>query len=161
MSKTTFDLSTLSDISDGTHTVKVKAKADGYRDSEFSNEVSWTKVPAAVAFQFFFTPGETGDNIPTYMKIDSAPSSADDYDYVTKGDGSHEYDSSYLYNKAGTKIVSSVVLTAQSVYVWGFKVMKNTSTVNLYNNYNTYDKPLKISLMGGDLIKIQCQYFYD
>lgn len=43
MSKTTLDLSTLSDISDGTHTVKVKAKADGYRDSEFSNEVSWTK----------------------------------------------------------------------------------------------------------------------
>lgn len=46
MSKTTLDLSTLSDISDGTHTVKVKAKADGYRDSEFSNEVSWTKAPA-------------------------------------------------------------------------------------------------------------------
>ena len=43
MSKTTLDLSTLSDIADGTHTVKVKAKADGYRDSEFSNEVSYTK----------------------------------------------------------------------------------------------------------------------
>lgn len=39
ISKTTLDLSTLSDITDGTHTVKVKAKADGYRDSEFSNEV--------------------------------------------------------------------------------------------------------------------------
>ena len=46
MSKTTFDLSTLSDITDGTHTVKVKAKADGYIDSEFSNEVSYTKAPA-------------------------------------------------------------------------------------------------------------------
>lgn len=44
--KTTLDLSTLSDISDGTHTVKVKAKADGYRNSEFSNEVSYTKAPA-------------------------------------------------------------------------------------------------------------------
>lgn len=43
MSKTTLDLSTLPDISDGIHTVKVKAKADGYRDSEFSNEVSYTK----------------------------------------------------------------------------------------------------------------------
>ena len=43
MSKTTLDLSTISDITDGTHTVKVKAKADGYRDSEFSNEVSYTK----------------------------------------------------------------------------------------------------------------------
>ena len=43
---TTVDLSTLSDISDGAHTVKVKAKADGYIDSEFSNEVSYTKAPA-------------------------------------------------------------------------------------------------------------------
>ena len=43
---TTFDLSTLSDIVDGAHTVKVKAKASGYIDSEFSNEVSYTKAPA-------------------------------------------------------------------------------------------------------------------
>ena len=46
MSKTTLDLSTLSDITDGTHTVKVKAKASGYNDSEFSNEVSYTKAPS-------------------------------------------------------------------------------------------------------------------
>ena len=46
MSKTTLDLSTLSDIADGAHTVKVKAKANGYYDSEFSNEVSYTKAPA-------------------------------------------------------------------------------------------------------------------
>ena len=46
MNKTTLDLSTLSDIPDGTHIVKVKAKADGYRDSEFSNEVSYTKTSA-------------------------------------------------------------------------------------------------------------------
>ena len=44
MSKTTLDLSTLSDIAGGTHTVKVKVKADGYKDSEFSNEVSYTKA---------------------------------------------------------------------------------------------------------------------
>ena len=44
MSKTTLDLSTLSDIADGAHTVKVKAKASGYIDSEFSNEVSYTKA---------------------------------------------------------------------------------------------------------------------
>lgn len=42
--KTTLDLSTLPDITDGTHTVKVKAKANGYIDSEFSNEVSYTKA---------------------------------------------------------------------------------------------------------------------
>ena len=52
MSKTMFDLSTLSDITDGTHTVKVKAKADGYRDSEFSNEVSYTKAPAGYYYRF-------------------------------------------------------------------------------------------------------------
>ena len=43
---TTLDLSTLSDITDGAHTVKVKAKASGYNDSEFSNEVNYTKAPA-------------------------------------------------------------------------------------------------------------------
>lgn len=52
MSKTTLDLSTLSDISDGTHTVKVKAKAEGYIDSEFSNEVSYTKTPAGYKVTF-------------------------------------------------------------------------------------------------------------
>lgn len=52
MSKTTLDLSTLSDITDGTHTVKVKAKADGYRDSEFSNEVSYTKASAGYKVTF-------------------------------------------------------------------------------------------------------------
>lgn len=40
---TIYDLSTLPGISDGVHTVKVKAKAVGYTDSEFSNEVSYTK----------------------------------------------------------------------------------------------------------------------
>ena len=36
MTQTTFDLSALSDIADGAHTVKVKAKAEGYNDSEYS-----------------------------------------------------------------------------------------------------------------------------
>ena len=52
MSKTTLNLSTLSDITDGSHTVKVKAKADGYIDSEFSNEVSYTKAPATYSGKF-------------------------------------------------------------------------------------------------------------
>ena len=64
MSKTTLDLSTLSDITDGAHTVKVKAKADGYRDSEFSNEVSYTKTSAppvyTVTFSSDFTVTGTG-----------------------------------------------------------------------------------------------------
>ncbi len=37
MSKTTFDLSTLSDLAVGSLSVQVKAKADGYADSDFSN----------------------------------------------------------------------------------------------------------------------------
>lgn len=49
---TIYDLSTLPGISDGAHTVKVKAKADGYRDSEFSNEVSYTKAPAVYKVTF-------------------------------------------------------------------------------------------------------------
>ncbi len=49
---TTLDLSTLSDIADGTHTVKVKAKASGYNDSEFSNEVSYTKALAGYKVTF-------------------------------------------------------------------------------------------------------------
>ena len=47
---TTVDLSTLSDITDGAHTVKVKAKASGYNDSEFSNEVSYTKASATYSY---------------------------------------------------------------------------------------------------------------
>lgn len=62
ISKTTLDLSTLSDIADGTHTVKVKAKADGYRDSEFSNEVSYTKAPTG----YSGTVTKTGDGIVYY-----------------------------------------------------------------------------------------------
>lgn len=52
---TTFDLSTLSDIADGAHTVKVKAKADGYIDSEFSNEVSYTKTSAPQVYTVTFS----------------------------------------------------------------------------------------------------------
>ena len=61
MSKTTLDLSTLSDIADGAHTVKVKAKADGYIDSEFSNEVSYTKEPAPSLTNYILFEGETSD----------------------------------------------------------------------------------------------------
>lgn len=63
MSKTTLDLSTLSDITDGAHTVKVKAKADGYRDSEFSNEVSWTKATPVYTATFTSDFSIIGDGI--------------------------------------------------------------------------------------------------
>lgn len=63
MSKTTLDLSTLPDITDGTHTVKVKAKADGYRDSEFSNEVNYTKAPTLYSGQIGGTTFQNTVNI--------------------------------------------------------------------------------------------------
>ena len=62
---TTVDLSTLPDITDGTHTVKVKAKASGYNDSEFSNEVSYTKAPAGYTATFSSDFTVTGDG---YLK---------------------------------------------------------------------------------------------
>ena len=60
---TTVDLSTLSDIADGAHTVKVKAKANGYDDSEFSNEVSYTKAPTLYSGQIGGTVYENTVNI--------------------------------------------------------------------------------------------------
>ena len=60
--KTTLDLSTLSDIADGAHTVKVKAKADGYIDSEFSNEVSYTKTPESVTGTLKYAAMTSGDH---------------------------------------------------------------------------------------------------
>ena len=61
---TTLDLSTLSDIADGTHTVTVKAKASGYNDSEFSNEVSYTKAASGCLFSEmqFITDAKTVNN---------------------------------------------------------------------------------------------------
>ena len=73
MSKTTLDLSTLSDIADGTHTVKVKAKASGYNDSEFSNEVSYTKAPST------FSGTITLDTTSRVMNIKGYDSSGVDH----------------------------------------------------------------------------------
>ena len=161
MSKTTLDLSTLSDISDGAHTVKVKAKASGYRDSEFSNEVSYTKATQPVNFTLYMKSGDTGDSIPTYIKLDGMPTNANNYDYVVKGDGSHEYDSDYLFNKDGAKISDPVTLSARYVYVWGWYVYVNDAGTPLYGGNKTFDKALKITLSQNDNIKIQCQYTYD
>ena len=60
MSKTTLDLSTLSDIADGTHTVTVRAKADGYIDSEASNAVNYTVTTPSLTDCMLFE-GETSD----------------------------------------------------------------------------------------------------
>ena len=64
---TTLDLSTLSDVADGAHTVKVKAKADGYIDSEFSNEVSYMKAPAATFTQVYLTRSNSHNSLLSNM----------------------------------------------------------------------------------------------
>lgn len=64
-SQISVDLTTLSgwsDVSDGTHTLKVKAKATGYRDSALSTGVSFEKAASYIYEQ-------TG----TVLKITSAP----------------------------------------------------------------------------------------
>lgn len=161
MSKTTLDLSTLSDITDGTHTVKVKAKADGCRDSEFSNEVSYTKSAQPVNFTLYKGSGETGSGIPTYIKLDGAPTNSNDYDYRVKGDGSYEYGSDTLYDKSGNRITDPVTLSARYVYAWGFEVYVNNDLRNLYVEHKTYDTALKITLSQNDNIELRCQYYYE
>ena len=119
---TTVDLSTLSDIADGTHTVTVKAKANGYIDSEFSNEVSYTKAPA-------------GQKITT-LSIDDSSSWKDSWDIYIKFDGvasptnydarfynnykSKEYDRIYyngVWSADYTDVTVDITATQWSAYV--------------------------------------------
>ena len=114
MSKTTLDLSTLSDISDGTHTVKVKAKADGYNDSEFSNEVSYTKAPAVQTFTGTIT--NTGREKATYQ-IDNGAyhgiasgnsvtlTARNDQEVRVDNDGGGDF--CYLNSSTGIKVIES------------------------------------------------------
>ena len=64
MSKTTFDLSTLN-LSAGSHTITVKAKADGYRDSDASNAVTYTK--AATFTQVYLTRSSSNNSVLSNM----------------------------------------------------------------------------------------------
>ena len=126
---TTFDLSALSDISDGTHTVKVKAKADGYRDSEFSNEVSYTKAPSGYPITLYMVK-HTWKNAyaAPRLKLDATPTSANDYDYTTSTD-----DSKNIINKAGEHFNVPVNIGAHTiVYVFS----SNTSATEAYAKYN-------------------------
>ena len=132
---------------------------DVYVDGTMKTNVEKASVP--VNFTLYMKNGDTGDTVPTYIKLDSTPANANDYDYVVKGDGSHEYDSDYLFNKAGTKILDTVTLSARYVYVWGWYVYVNDVGEPLYGGNKTYDKALKITLSQNDNIKIQCQYTYN
>ena len=156
MSKTKLDLSTLSDIADGTHAVKVKAKADGYIDSEFSNEINWVKLPQTVTFTLYKKSHSTGDDAATYIKLHNTPANANDYDYRVEVNSSH--DSDHLYNKSGAVVSSPITLSARCVYVWGFKMYVNNRGQSLYQHNETYDKALEIILSQNENIDLECRY---
>ena len=141
MSKTTLDLSTMSDIADGTHTVTVKAKADGYRDSEFSNEVSYTKAAAGRNITFNFpTIYEEPSSGYTYIKYGSAPSSESDFDVRSTATNSG-------IARDGSKIsnYSTLNISYDKGFVWGYTYsINNGSSIPL--NYSLYTAAVEISL---------------
>ena len=85
---TSVDLSTLITTA-GTYTIYAIAKATGYVDSEKSNEVSYTAasgysvtVTGVVQETLGSCEGDSGE-FDTYIKANSTPASATDYDYKT------------------------------------------------------------------------------
>ena len=123
MSKTTLDLSTLSDITDGAHTVKVKAKASGYNDSEFSNEVSYTKAPA----------GYSGTIISTYWTgLFGIKSDGTEVLLSTESEGTHtvsgyvKYRIAYDYFKPDKYIVTTDKCIYE-VQTWGYIITPSSN----------------------------------
>ena len=123
ISKTTLDLSTLSDITDGTHTVKVKAKADGYRDSEFSNEVSYTKAPAGQKITTLSINDSASwkDSWDIYIKFDGVASPTN-YDARFKNDKSVSENRDRIYyndvwSAKNTDVTVDITATQWSAYV--------------------------------------------
>lgn len=130
MSKTTLDLSTLSDITDGTHTVKVKAKADGYRDSEFSNEVSYTKSSGyRIIFDQNFSRAATYN--PTSVKVNSPPTNGGDYTVTTQP----------YPGLSGDNPVSGVT----KLYVWGYGYVNSAGETILLHD-SSYNNAVEISV---------------
>ena len=128
---TTVDLSTLSDITDGTHTVKVKAKADGYRDSEFSNEVSYTKAPVSYAITFGTV---TGSNTPkmngSYYNIKFADGS-----YLQLSSSSTV---SVEYYDANGNRIGETAFNGQNMATRFGVGGVNSTTVEYYGRINSY-----------------------
>ena len=141
MSKTTLDLSTLSDITDGAHTVKVKAKAEGYRDSEFSNEVSYTKS-SGYTITFNISYAFRPENVhQTFVKINTPPSSNTDYTIKTLNGG----------EISGNNPVSGVT----KLYVWGYGY-KNSAGENTLLNNSTYNNAVEIPVSSDGTFTVMC-----
>lgn len=137
----TFDLSTLQ-LSAGTHQVKVKARATGYRDSEFSNSVNYQVAASGYSgnittFIYFSKrpyPAETA------IKFDTAPTSDNDYDAYVDAHGVFTGITSYT-NK--TKIyvwspvgVGSAVSINNNVSYSGSAIYNNPEVITLTDNYD-------------------------
>lgn len=141
MSKTTLDLSTLSDITDETHTVKVKAKADGYRDSEFSNEVNYTKI-SQQSYKFIFVVDYDVKDFHTYLKFGSPPENDTDYDINAAAAGMG-------FLRDGTAVYDGYIINNQAnvAYVWGYKYeTKIAGSVTL--GYTNYTDATQVQLTG-------------
>lgn len=141
MSKTTLDLSTLPDIADGAHTVMVKAKADGYRDSEFSNEVSYTKGSGfTITFDQDFSRAATYN--PTSVKVNVPPSSGVDYDIVTL---------SYpgLMGK-------NPIFGVTKLYVWGYGYVNSAGETILLND-SSYNNAVEIPVSSNGTFVLVCK----
>ena len=133
MSRTTLDLSTLSDITDGTHTVKVKAKAVGYRDSGFSNEVNYTKSSGyIITFDQNFSRAATYN--PTCVKVNSPPTNESDYTIKTI-----QYP-----GLLGDNPVSGVT----KLYVWGYGYVNSAGETILLND-STYNNAVEIPVSSN------------
>ena len=138
---TTVDLSTLSDISDGAHTVKVKAKADGYSDSEFSNEVSYTKAPAATFTQVYLTRSSSNNSVLSNMNTSKVYTIFSDFSA-----GHLRYNATLQYNNGQWSFVKVWSAGAgEHIYT------QTASSVEFAFQYNyTYDNWCHYIVLEGD-----------
>ena len=182
-----FDLATLN-LADGAHTVKVKAKAGGYNDSEFSNTVTYivqnklatptiaidgntlkitdvenaqkykiyangelktTITKAVQAFTLTLNYAKVTDARFTHgrVKIGSAPTSDDDYDYQAVN--------GHIENKAGSNLGTTVtvenVLKYYTWTAWGTPGSTNWQTP-VEHTEQTYDLCYAVCLTGDTLV---------
>ena len=127
---TTVDLSTLSDIADGAHTVKVKAKADGYYDSEFSNEVSYTKAPAVVTYYGTIKSGGSAISVSAIAGIIGEDSTVLYSNYNMTSQGVSGYSKYDLALNAATRlytVTKAVNCTYEELYSSHYYITPNAN----------------------------------
>lgn len=103
----TIDLSTLSgwsSVTTGQHSLQIKAKAQGYRDSALSSPVTFTRAPQGntLTINWVARNYEAYGSASAYLTLNRIPADNNDYDYVLEvpwagGNG-------YIYDKDGVEI---------------------------------------------------------